>query len=118
MNKYAARGLMLEAAAEGRRVLCVVSHAHEVQIAMDELTQSQDLMTAFPPFEIRRTNGAEEMRWASGGFLQFRVFKRGSLSSMSADTVFIDHGVDVREDWFHFLQPIIATSPNGQVIRA
>lgn len=113
MNKYAARGLALAAALDGRRIL-IVTHRHvELRAALDELAAFN-----MPGQEVRRANGAEHITYPSGGSIRFATSHGHAHRGITADTVYLD-GVEPHErGLIHELRACTMSSPTGEVVRA
>jgi len=89
MNKYAATGIVLEAAA-GKRFAIVVGKATLIQEALDAFAEASDAWDLGAT--VRRVNGDERVSLPGGGTIYLTTPRRGSrLGRIAVDVVFIDN---------------------------
>lgn len=122
MNKYAATGLAIAAAA-GKQVLIVSSSRN---IAMQALDDFERLEADIPGSRVSRVNGKERIEYISGGSIRFESH-RSNLRGLSADIVFIDWDVETSFraskdsgylEFYDELRHVIVAVPGGEIIRA
>lgn len=118
MNRFAAAGITFDAMA-GRRILVVTVNERESTEALNALAQAAD--AAGCPVRVIRARGAERIDYLlCRGRVTIRSHRQGG-HGLSADTVFLDAGVDAElrspHDFADFAV-IVGASPTGEVIRA
>lgn len=115
MNKYSALGLT-EAAAAGRRILIVTDGQRAARACLDTLMMGETHV----PSLIRRGNGLEGVEYPSGGCIAIRSWRSQGHRGISADTVYLDTGVErqLTEDIAASLIACTATSPTGEIVAA
>lgn len=112
MNKFAALGLLLEAA-KGRKV-AVISRTHE---------QARHAMRDFEVpladgWRVRRANGDERIDTPAGGTLRF-LSMHESLRGTTHDVIFLDVDVDREMTIDNYDGLCLALrAPGGEIIRA
>lgn len=97
MNKYAARGLILDAI-EGRRILVLTVTTGEALRVLDELAAQIGNLDA----KVRRINGLPRIDVPGGGRISVRSWRQ-SLRGNLYDVAFIEPGVDAEArdlDWW------------------
>lgn len=116
MNRYAATGMMLDAL-DGKTILVLVHPGPALRAAMDEV---RAVLPDDPDtFELRRTNGAEQIRLPSGSRIRFtHHHKLDALRGMSADVVYLDPEVDRQLTVHQWNDLRAAVRPSGEIIRA
>lgn len=121
MNRFAAFGLFFDALA-GRRILVLTARRTEIASAMSCFTSRPEI-AEHPGFKVRRTNGDECIEFRGAGRLGFHSVA-SSLRGFRADVVFIDDAADLmldegrRTELHADLGRVIASSPNGEIVRA
>lgn len=118
MNKLAGIGMVMKAGI-GRRVMVVTTSIpeamEEVQSALDEFLPSLDYA-----YTIHKSAGHERVEFNSGGGIRF-FSNTLDIRGVSADVVFVDwpiaNSMDYR-DLVYMFKPVIATSRDGEIIRA
>lgn len=118
MNKLAGMGMVMKAGI-GRRVMVVTTSIpeamHEVQSALDEFLPSLD-----HAYTVHKANGRERIEFNSGGGIRF-FSNNLDIRGESADVVFVDWPIADSmsyRDLVYMFKPVIATSRDGEIIRA
>ncbi len=112
MNRYAARGIANDAR-DGRRVLVVTRDRREARHAFDDIT---DL--TYDAKRIRRANGSERIEHYGGGLVAFTTPRSHGARGLALDTIYLDTGVEATPEMLADLVPCLATSRDGEIIRA
>lgn len=116
MNKYAARGIVLDAI-EGKRILVLTVGVHEIKHVLGELNaQLGDSV----PTRVRRVNGSAGIDITGAGRVKVKSWRQ-SIRGAVFDVIYLDTGVDseIRSlEKFEELRFSVATSPSGEIIRA
>ena len=110
MNRYTASAL-LDAAAEGRRILIIEPHGRAVTDTLAEFDADNEHVA-----RVTHANGRAGIATADGGVITIRTI--AGARGCSADTVYLDTGVDESRLHRDDLRAVIATSPTGEIIRA
>lgn len=115
MNKYAALGLLIAAAVDGKQIAVLTRTGYDVRPALDHFeTALAQLGT--DQHKVTRKNGAERIDCASGGSIRFRPHS-ASHRGYNADVVYLDHGVQVDHTLADELHALTATT-GGEIIDA
>ncbi len=114
MNKYAALGLLLEAA-QGKTVAVISSNQHLAGMALHEFE-----LPRADGWRVRRTNGDQRIDCPSGGSIRFRSAAQ-SLRGMTFDAVYVDSdAVDLLYDErvSDELRLTLSSHPDASIVRA
>lgn len=114
MNKYAALGLLMAGVVDGKHVLVVTTPHRAVRSVLDEF-----LPMVPPDAEVRRANGAERIRLASGATI--RIVTPAGMRGYAADVVYIEADVareGLDEVAVYDARAVVAGSPHGEIVRA
>jgi hypothetical protein len=111
MNKYAARGLLLDAL-EGKTIVVLAPSRRAARDAFEE----------FIPFEgghvaLIRASGSEQVRCTGGGCVSF-AHSADALRGRRADVVFIEDDSHLDLDNALTVRAVVSTSTTGDIIRA
>ena len=111
MNKYAALGILLEAA-EGKHIAVVVESHQASRFALYDFEIPKG-----DGWKVRQANGKEEITSPAGGRITFHSV-RSSVRGMRFDSVFLDASVDhiAGLDFMTDLQYTLR--PGASIIRA
>lgn len=119
MNKLAGMGMVMKAGV-GKRVMVVTTSIpeamEEVEAALNEFLPSLD-----HAYTIHKANGRQRVEFNSGGGIRFFAYDHVDIRGESADVVFVDwpiaNSMSFR-DLVYMFKPVIATSRDGEIIRA
>lgn len=116
MNRYAAHGIALDAALNGKRVLVLTPIGRMIRDAMDEMLR---VLERYDPdtYEVRRAKGNESISFLSGGCVRFQS-AQSNLRGQSADVVFLDVDVDRQISRDHLNDVHVIIQPHGEIVRA
>ena len=120
MNTYTARALMAEAI-EGARVL-VVSHSGTA--VRDAFSDFDALAATAGAESVRRANGAQQIRFASGGCVFFTAASSRHARGLAVDVVFVDWDVETElrgeqlRKFYDNVVPCLASSSRHELVRA
>lgn len=117
MNKYAARGIMLDAI-EGKRILVLTVGVHEITHVLGELEAQFGEVPCHA--RVQRRGGGSGIDIEGAGRVAVMSWRQ-SHRSTTFDTVYLDSGVDaeIRSlDKLAELRGALSTSPAGEIIRA
>ncbi|WP_336642325.1 hypothetical protein [Microbacterium sp. MMO-56] len=112
MNRYAAAGIANDAR-DGRRILVVTHNRREAHHAFEDIAR-----LTHNAKRIRRTNGAERIDHHNGGSVHFTTPRSHGARGLTLDTIDLDTGVEPTPDLTTELTPCLATSRDGELIRA
>ena len=119
MNRYAARGLIEEALLERKRVLVLTQDSIITVLEEIQRTAPDDAIT-----NVDHVNAAERVLFDGGGDIRVMRWSRrdASLRGLCVDIIYLDTGVDERLadpiGYYGNLRALIATSADGQIVRA
>lgn len=116
MNRYVADGI-LDDVMSGKTVLLVTDGGHASRAALYEIEERAARRCLEGIVEVRRANGQESIRHASGGRVMIVPVRGHGGRGMSADVVFVD-ALDMTADRLAELMPAVACSPHGEVMRS
>ena len=112
MNRYAARGIANDAR-DGRRVLVVTKDQREAHLAFDAIT-----VATYDAKRISRVNGGQRIEHYGRGLVAFTTPRSSGARGLALDTIYLDTGVEATPEMLADLVPCLATSHNGELIRA
>jgi hypothetical protein len=113
VNRYVAAGIATDAQ-DGRRVLIV---AHTRLAARDAFNQIARVTHGAE--RIVRANGNEAVHHRNGGSVHLTTPRSAiGVRGLTVDIIYLDSGVDRDHELITDLLPLIAASPDGELIRA
>lgn len=116
MNKYAARGIMLDAIA-GKSIVVLTVGVHEITHVLGELNEQLGHST---PARAKRGKDVASLKIEGAGSVHIQSW-RTSLRGADFDAVYLDTGVDpeIRSiDKLDEIAAVVATATAGEIIRA
>lgn len=112
MNRYTATGIANDAR-DGHRILVVTKDQREARHAFDDIAAA-----TYDAKRITRVNGGQRIEHYGGGLVAFTTPRSTGARGLALDTIYLDTGVEATPDLTATLAPCLATSRDGELIRA